>query len=440
MTTSHYRSFLERKGIMSSMKREMTLTLFALGVFMVVMTGSLFTAIGSPLQQLDPTEQEGTVQAVVEGYFQATQDAQLQATADVRFQQLLQATRAASPDAIVRTEYAFGAAGYVSDWWQVYFTSPAGTNDRSQWSGGIDVAVAEAISNVSDTLDIAAFELNNETITQAIIDAHDRGVTVRIVTDDEHGVEDDDTTIIELEAEGIPIVDDAKSALMHNKFMIMDSTTVWMGSMNYTMNGNYRNNNNVLVIRAPEMVEAYQAEFDEMFIRNEFGVTSTSGNGAQFEVGDALVEVYFASEDNVADQIVEEINNAQEQIRFMAFSFTENDIGDPMLARLDDGISIEGVFENTGSLTRFSELTKFYCAGLDVRQDGNAGILHHKVIIIDDDTVITGSFNFSGNAIGSNDENVVIITQPDIASLYIEEYERVKAIAEKPEDGEVTCE
>ncbi|MEL7432950.1 MAG: phospholipase D-like domain-containing protein, partial [Chloroflexota bacterium] len=73
---------------------------------------------------------------------------------------------------------------------------------------------------------------------------------------------------------------------------------------------------------------------------------------------------------------------------------------------------------------------------LDVRQDGNNGTMHHKVFIVDETTVITGSFNFSSNASRSNDENIMIIRDADIAALYTDEFFRVQSIASRPD---VTC-
>ncbi|HRL12927.1 MAG TPA: phospholipase D-like domain-containing protein, partial [Aggregatilineales bacterium] len=58
--------------------------------------------------------------------------------------------------------------------------------------------------------------------------------------------------------------------------------------------------------------------------------------------------------------------------------------------------------------------------------------MHHKVFIVDDTHVITGSFNFSANAITSNDENLVIIHDPELARQYIAEYERVKSVSSIP--------
>lgn len=324
--------------------------------------------------------------------------------------------------------------GYEGDFWQVYFTTPSNSRDRSQYVGGVDTQLAEAINATNNTLDIAAFELNNEVITGAIIDAHDRGVTVRVVTDDEHGIEDDDSTLTELELAGIPIVDDDRSALMHNKFMIMDGITVWLGSMNYTVNGVYRNNNNAISLRSRRAVEVYQAEFNEMFERHEFGPRSAPTNTGNFTQDGVPIQIYYASENEVIDVLLSEIANAQTTIRFMTFSFTRDDLGEAVIARAEAGVDVQGVFETTGSKTQYSEMPGMFCAGLDVRQDGNNGILHHKVFIIDETTVITGSFNYSNNAVESNDENVLIIRDADIAALYLDEFLRVQSIARSVDD------
>ena len=80
-----------------------------------------------------------------------------------------------------------------------------------------------------------------------------------------------------------------------------------------------------------------------------------------------------------------------------------------------------------------------HCAGAKVRQDGNRYILHHKVIIIDEDTVITGSFNFSSSAAERNDENIVIVRNAVIAGLYLDEWRRLWDAAEELAPNEVVC-
>jgi phosphatidylserine/phosphatidylglycerophosphate/cardiolipin synthase-like enzyme len=75
-----------------------------------------------------------------------------------------------------------------------------------------------------------------------------------------------------------------------------------------------------------------------------------------------------------------------------------------------------------------------------VRQDGNPRTFHHKVFLIDDEIVITGSLNFSENADDSNDENVVIVANGDIAAQYLGEFERRWAEAEEPDRADMNCE
>jgi len=123
----------------------------------------------------------------------------------------------------------------------------------------------------------------------------------------------------------------------------------------------------------------------------------------------------------------------------MTFSFTLDEIGETLLARAGEGVDIEGIFEVRGSRTEFSELPRLYCAGLDVREDGNPFTFHHKVFIIDENIVATGSFNFSNNAISSNDENMVIIADPDLAAQYLAEFDRVWLQSAVPDRADITC-
>ena len=84
-------------------------------------------------------------------------------------------------------------------------------------------------------------------------------------------------------------------------------------------------------------------------------------------------------------------------------------------------------------------MTALYCAGLPVRQDGNPRTFHHKVLIIDDQAVVTGSFNFSANADESNDENVIIVSNSDVAAQYLQEFQRRWAEATEPDKADIKC-
>jgi len=137
------------------------------------------------------------------------------------------------------------------------------------------------------------------------------------------------------------------------------------------------------------------------------------------------VENYFAPEDKVAAQIISEIEGARDRIRFMAFVFTSDEIADAMLARARAGVVVQGVIEARSAEGEYSEYERLQVAVHDVLQDGNPYILHHKVIIIDDATVILGSYNFTASAEEKNDENLLIIHDAEVAALFVAEFGRV---------------
>lgn len=353
---------------------------------------------------------------------------------------------ASNPTAIPQTNSTGGqvqtlsfAQGYGArkDFWQVYFTAPTGSSDRSTYVGGVDQAVIDAINASTRTLDIAAFEWTNPRIGDAVLAAKNRGVTVRMVVDNEHAVEDEDSTIKPLIDAKIPMTYDNRSAFMHNKFMIIDSTLVITGSMNFTMNDTYRNNNNMVFMRSTRAVEAYQVEFDQMFA-GTFG-PKKQAHEMSFTADGVPVRILFAPSGDVVNALIGELSKAKSQIRFMTFSFTHDAVGNALLERANSGVTVSGVFETRGSETDSSELPRLFCVGIDARQDGNGYTLHHKVFIIDDSTVVTGSFNISENATRSNDENLIIIQSPDIARLYIQEFERMMSQSRQPDPADMRC-
>ena len=333
---------------------------------------------------------------------------------------------AATPAPFVTVKYKFGR-GHVGDSWHVYFNEPDASVDRSDYADGIDTPLASAIDAAERSLDIATFELNNRLIYEAILAAQRRGVAVRIVTDDRHGLEDDsDTSLRDLKAAGVAIVADNRSGLMHNKFTIVDARAVWTGSWNYTFNGTYRNNNNVLVLESAGVAAAYKTEFDEMFERGQFGARSSNDGPIYIKETAGEISIIFAPEAEEIAELVASIRDARSSIRVMSFVFSLGELAAAMIEKMaDPDFVLQGIFEDRNSTASWSQMPALYCAGARVRQDGNRYVMHHKVIIIDDDTVITGSFNFSKSAAQDNDENIVIIRDRVIAGLYLDEWRRI---------------
>jgi phosphatidylserine/phosphatidylglycerophosphate/cardiolipin synthase-like enzyme len=214
---------------------------------------------------------------------------------------------------------------------------------------------------------------------------------------------------------------------MHNKFVIIDQMEVWSGSMNLTVYGAYRNNNNLIRIRSSRLAQDYTTEFNEMFVGDHFGPDSVADTPyPNLKVDSNQLEVYFSPDDHTAAHLLELVRNAQSSIYFLAYSFTSDDLATEMIRRAQAGVTVSGVFEtsqyrsNTGT-----EFDNFNSAGLAVRLDGNPHNMHHKVLILDGQTVVTGSYNFTASAENRNDENTLVIHNSAIADQYLAEFQRV---------------
>jgi len=342
------------------------------------------------------------------------------------------------------SETGTSQAGGMPGWLTVYFTNP---DPPDQTAYGLDRVVIADMNAARQTIDVTTFDLDQPTLVDALVAAKQRGVQVRIVTDQTNGSQDLPAaqsptgkkyeSLPVLQAANIPVVNGGRSnGLMHNKMVIIDGAILYMGSWNLSYNDTFRNNNNLLRITSQRLIANYQAKFNELFVDKQFGTKAKVGALTQQMTLDGVpVENYFSPVDNVVPKVVNKINGAQKSVKFMIFTFTHADVGNAMIARAKAGVKVEGVYENRSASQ--GTMPTLYCAGLPVRLDGNKYTMHHKVIILDDTTVITGSFNFTKSADEANDDNVLIITNPAVVSLYLQEFAKVYGNATTPD--KVTC-
>lgn len=314
----------------------------------------------------------------------------------------------------------YGARG---PWFEVYFTNPADPLSR-QGTGGVDGPLVEAIDAARLSIDVAAYSISLNSVRYALIRAHDRGVTVRVVMESTNMDRSDPQAMIKA---GIPIIGDDQDGLMHNKFMVIDRSEVWTGSLNFTDSGTYDDNNNMIRIRSPKMAENYTKEFEEMFVDDKFGPNVVAETPhPSLTIDDTEVDTYFSPDDGVASKLIPVLQGAQDSIYFLTFSFTSNELGDIVRAKAEEGLTVKGVMDEEQIQTnQGTEFDPFRQAGMDVLIDGNEGMMHHKVFIVDGKIVVLGSYNFSQAAETRNDENLLIIYNEQLADQYLKEFQRV---------------
>ncbi len=279
--------------------------------------------------------------------------------------------------------------------------------------------VMHLIRSARHSIHVAVFEIDNMELALALVDARERGVDVRVVTDERNARE---RAIRYLMKKGIPVVLDYRQNFMHDKFAVIDGKYVITGSTNWTDNGFFFNDNNVVIINSRNIAASYEKEFDEMFERHLFGPDSPSNTPCCYLLDSIRVEVYFAPEDGVSGHIVRLIDDAEKTVHFMAFSFTSRKIANAMIRAGKRGVKVFGIVEKRDLGNPHTQYRRLRRAGVDVVPDRNPRIMHNKVIVIDSNVVITGSYNFSNNADRYNDENVVILFDRSLALRYLDYY------------------
>ncbi|MCK5862898.1 MAG: hypothetical protein KAH38_10455, partial [Candidatus Hydrogenedentes bacterium] len=193
-------------------------------------------------------------------------------------------------------------------------------------------ALIALIDSAHESVVCAFYDFELEQVAHALIARHQSGVKAAVVSDTDYK---DRPGITLCRDAGISVVFDERSSLMHNKFCVVDGKHVWTGSTNITRNGMFENNNNAVSITSSKLAANFRSEFDEMFLQHKFGSRSPRNTPwPTLTVAGTQLECYFAPEDNVEQVVLARLEEARQQIAFMAFVFTSKPIAAMMIRQL----------------------------------------------------------------------------------------------------------
>jgi phosphatidylserine/phosphatidylglycerophosphate/cardiolipin synthase-like enzyme len=102
-----------------------------------------------------------------------------------------------------------------------------------------------------------------------------------------------------------------------------------------------------------------------------------------------------------------------------AYSFTSVPIAEALLCAFKRGVKVEALLDKSQRSERYTSATFLANSGISTWIDDAHAIAHNKVIVIDRETVITGSFNFTKAAEEKNAENLMIVRSRELAGLYV---------------------
>lgn len=296
----------------------------------------------------------------------------------------------------------------------------------------LDAAIVAFIDGAKKSLDVAVQELEQESIADALIRARQRGVKVRMVLEGDYLLNDKASTnprqpggkkepnrelFAAMLRANIDTRTDYNPNIFHQKFIVRDrnggSRSLLTGSTNFTPTGVANNLNHLVEIKSARVLKQYALEFDEIW-DGTFGAVRNRHEAKPSEYGVSKVRVkpLFAPDHSPEMEIMKQMLKAKSRIDFAIFTFSQSSgIDDTMVALCKGGLPVRGIFDR-GQARDWSGLMPVKKAGGEVytAKPGNGlNKLHHKLMVIDSQVIIAGSFNYTGPANLLNDENVVII-------------------------------
>ncbi|HDT6558470.1 TPA: phospholipase D family protein [Raoultella ornithinolytica] len=138
------------------------------------------------------------------------------------------------------------------------------------------------------------------------------------------------------------------------------------------------------------------------------------------------IETGYSPEGTALQLVLKTIDSAQQEIRLMGYSFTSPEVAGALVRAKRRGVDVKIVLDEKGNRSKASQaaMNVVVNAGIPLRTNGHYAIMHDKVIIVDNHTVESGSFNMTRSASSRNSENVLVINDvPEVAQTYLQHWQ-----------------
>ena len=270
------------------------------------------------------------------------------------------------------------------------------------------------VGEAERTIDVAVYCISLDLLASALLQAHARGVRVRVVTDDEQ-LKASGAEVARLEVGGVAVRTDSSPRLhMHHKFVVVDSAVLLCGSFNFTRGAATGNCENALISRVPSLARRFATEFERLWAA--FGTPGGPAGVAPacdgYEDGAAVFFFPSAAGGAQTRWMIEALLGARERIDVAVFTLTHDGLVDALIAAHRSGIAVRVITDNRQARVTGADAPRLREAGVAVRTDSSYYAMHHKFCVIDGGALLlSGSFNWTSQAAKGNQENLVIYRQ-----------------------------
>ncbi|UOG36369.1 phospholipase D-like domain-containing protein [Leptospira noguchii] len=285
--------------------------------------------------------------------------------------------------------------------------------------------ILKLIESAQFSIDLWIYSFDDLEILNALKNANARGVTIQILADPEKEYS------IELKSLGL-FQKWEKSGLQHSKILIVDRKKVFLGSGNFTWYGLENDLNGYVSFDLFDSeIQNFYSFLDENFI-------SLSIPPFEFYISPAKGRL-------IQNLILREVDRSQNEIKYLIFDHFDSVLTSRLALADLRGIKVKGIYDSPVDEEGKFLANVFRNPGSEIAGDGNdetisldsfgkGGLLHHKTMILDNQVLISGSYNFSMSARDKNREILFKTIDPYLIDSYSKEWERIRqnAISYRP--------
>lgn len=334
----------------------------------------------------------------------------------------------------------------------------------------LESVLVEFIRGARTSLDVAVQEVDNPRIAQALVDARWRGVDVVVFMEQDYLRSNlvgrppalprprdgetpeealyrvqwgEDTTelaenrriLSAMLRSDIEVHGDLNPKIFHQKFILRDyrgkasrTSALLTGSANFTVTDTHRNLNHLMVFHSAYVCKQYAAEFAQL--RNgSFGRREHGDVPKVYDLAGVPVKVLFAPDHTPELEIIKQMLKGSKEIYFAIFTFAgSSGIDDAMLALARGGMKIKGVLDPGQARHNWAAPRWLRDPNIELYIPKRTGVLadlrkvHHKLMVIDEQIVVAGSFNYTAPANEFNDENIFVLgsVHSEVEGIHVE--------------------
>lgn len=263
-----------------------------------------------------------------------------------------------------------------------------------------------ALDHAKESIQLYIYTLTDGDFAAKLREKAESGIHVTLICDkDEKSIAKTKSLL----GRSVNVIKRQSEGLMHLKILIIDNKEVLLGSANMTRESLSMHHNNVCVFHSPNLANHLQCLTEELQRPNN--LTGNTTPEKKFIIGDQEVELWLLSGNpRASKRLTKLIDTAQKSIKVAMYTFTRYDLTHALLRAQKRGVQVEVAMDRCSASNSSKHIaTLMHYQNLPFKVSRGTPLLHHKCMIVDDETFVTGSTNWTKRAFNDNDDCFLVI-------------------------------